>query len=184
MNRTADTERPQANAPTRRGLLAALISALLGAVPLGIGAAFFLSPLYRKKSDQPRGDDDFIPLNLPFDALPADGTPILVTVERDKQNAWNLYPDSPVGTVWLRRVEGQALAFNSICPHLGCAVEYRTAANDFFCPCHNSNFELDGERLNQIPPRSLDMLETKLVDGSVWVKYQNFRAGTAEKIEV
>ena len=30
------------------------------------------------------------------------------------------------------------------CPHLGCAIDYRKNTNDYFCPCHNSTFGLDG----------------------------------------
>ena len=84
-------------------------------------------------------------------------------------------------------------AFNVTCPHLGCAVEYRKTPVDhkpeFFCPCHTSAFQLNGEKKNQIPPRDLDSLETKVVkndkgENEIWVKYQEFRATLGEKVPV
>ena len=100
----------------------------------------------------------------------------------DRVDAWNRYPQQPVGSIWLRRAaDGEILAFNSICPHLGCSVDFRSAQSDFFCPCHLSHFNLDGQRQNKIPPRDMDRLETEVRDGKIWVKYQNFRGGVTEK---
>ncbi|MEM8678626.1 MAG: Rieske 2Fe-2S domain-containing protein [Planctomycetota bacterium] len=177
-----DTERPEPS--PRRSFLAAFISVVVGAVPIVIGSLFFLAPLWRKKSDATGDAEGFVDTGLRLEALPEDGTPMLITVTQDRVNAWNLYPDSPVGSVWIRNVAGTPLAFSSICPHLGCAVEFRSAIHDFFCPCHNSTFDLEGTRLNQIPPRNLDTLPTKLVDGMIWIKYERFRAGIPEKVEV
>jgi hypothetical protein len=35
---------------------------------------------------------------------------------------------------------------------------------------------------NSPSPRGLDELEVKLVDGAVWVKYQEFQPGTSQKV--
>ena len=184
----------------RRGFVkfcAAAISVLLGAIPAGLGLGFFLDPLTRDRSgadSAPDPDgvqkdaDGFIDLKVSVSSLPEDGTPVSVKVLDDRVDAWNKIPNVPIGTVWLRRTEaGEVLAFNTICPHLGCAVDYRQGNRDFFCPCHTSTFALDGKRQNMIPPRDMDGLETKLkpeTDDSIWLKYQDFRAATHEKIEV
>lgn len=184
----------------RRGFvkfLAAAISLVLGAVPLGAGIAFFLDPLAIKKSSSTQSgidadgvqkdDEGFINLKVTVASLPADGTPLAVKVFDDKVDAWNKLKNVPIGTVWLRRQGEKVIAFNTICPHLGCAVDYRPSNHDFYCPCHTSTFALNGEKQNQIPPRDMDELETKLkpdTDDSIWLKYQDFRAATPEKIEV
>lgn len=184
----------------RRGFVkfcAATISVLLGAIPAGLGLGFFLDPLTRKPStadlhSDPGGvqkdEDGFINLKVKVASLPEDGTPMSVKVFDDKIDAWNKFKNVPVGTVWLRRTDaGNVIAFNTVCPHLGCAVDYRQGNQDFFCPCHTSTFALDGKRQNMIPPRDMDGLETKLkpeTDDSIWLKYQDFRAATHEKIEV
>ena len=77
-------------------------------------------------------------------------------------------------------------AFSTICPHLGCFVDYRSAEKDFYCPCHNSKFDLSGKALNKTPPRPMDELDIdqdKLrATGEVWVNYVRFKTNTDQKI--
>jgi menaquinol-cytochrome c reductase iron-sulfur subunit len=54
----------------------------------------------------------------------------------------------------------------------------------FHCPCHNSQFDLDGSTTNKKPPRGLDTLEVKVEGNDVLVRYQTFIAGRHEKIPV
>ena len=176
------TETGQGFAPNgRRGFLAAaagLISAIVGIVPVAIGGLFFFGPVLKKKT----GSSDFINVNIKAADLAADGTPQRVPIVADKVDAWNRIPNVPIGSVWMRKLGDQIVAFNTICPHLGCAIEHRSAQKDFFCPCHTSTFNLGGDKQNEIPPRGMDTLEVKVIDGNILVKYQNFAAGTHEKI--
>lgn len=170
----------------RRGFLsivAALAATIVTAVPTGIGALFFLAPALRKKSKDDAGAP-FLDVGVTVDALPADGQPLLASVIADQVDAWSGYPARAVGSVWLRRIGEQVIAFNTVCPHLGCSVEHRGAENDFYCPCHNSTFDIDGNKVNQIPPRNLDSLDVKVEAGRVLVRYENFRAGDTEKVQV
>lgn len=190
----------ESNPQTRRGLLyqgiTAVFSFVLVTVPATLGGIFFLDPILRnrkKGKTDGEGFDGFIKLDLNREAVPADGTPVSVTVKSDLTDAWNRFRDVPVGSVWLRKnPDGQILVFNSVCPHLGCSVNYRRSENDFFCPCHTSRFELDGTKTNEVPPRDMDVLELKTgTSGApdesgqeLWIRYQNFRGGRAEKIPV
>ncbi len=186
-------------ARARRGFFVRFLTGALGAVlvlvPTGLGLGFFLDPLLRKRgtsagdSEDPGVDPEgFIRLDITVDSLPDDGSPLAYKVHADRTDAWNRFRNVEVGTVWLRRVDGnQVLALNAICPHLGCAVDFRGGEGDFFCPCHTSSFNLDGERTNRIPPRGMDHLETRIkpeTGNVIWLKYQNFRAGTQDKIEI
>lgn len=173
----------------RRGflthILAASIGLLVGAVPAVSGLAFFLDPLMRKKKGR-GGGDGFLKMPVSLDALEINGEPQLVKIIMDKVDAWNTYLNQPVGAVYLRRTDkDKVVAFNSRCPHLGCAVDYKPADKIYFCPCHTSTFGLDGEKQNDIPPRPLDALDLEIRNGNeIWLKFQNFRATTAEKIPV
>jgi Rieske Fe-S protein len=94
-----------------------------------------------------------------------------------------------VGAVFLRRTPGESpvQAFNVICPHAGCLVDYTPGEDSFLCPCHNSRFALDGRVENQASPspRGLDALETVVRNGDeVWVRFRNFRVGIKEKVPV
>ena len=196
---TAVTNGPaEASEESRRGLLiqgiTAVLSFLLVAVPSTLAGIFYLDPILRKKKGggDEEGDggdefDGFIQLPVTLDALPEDGQPVSVTVKDTLDDAWNRFRDVPVGSVWLRRLpENNIIAFNSICPHLGCSVNYRSGENDFFCPCHTSSFDLDGNKTNEVPPRDMDSLEIKLGpdNQSLWLRYRNFRGATADKIEL
>jgi len=71
---------------------------------------------------------------------------------------------------------------SSICPHEGCNVAWRGDTNQFFCPCHDSYFSLDGERLSGPSRRGLDPLPTQEKDGMLQVKYQSYVNNTEERI--
>lgn len=202
-------ELPPATETPRRSMLVhgitAIISFLIVAVPSTLGGLFFLDPILRKKKSAVSGggttngeiakkdEAGFIRLDVTRDSIPQDGTPLAVTVKDDITDAWNKFRDVPVGSIWLRKVgDGPVLAFNSVCPHLGCSVDYVRADNHFFCPCHTSAFDLDGKKTNEIPPRDMDVLEVSMrTNGQddangveIWVKFQNFQRATPEKIAI
>ena len=103
----------------------------------------------------------------------------------DLQDAWNKFPNTEIGSVYLWKTsEGEIKAFTSRCPHLGCTVNYKASEKLFGCPCHDSSFNLDGTRNNEIPPRGMDSLDVKEVDGEILVKFQKFRAGIHDRIPV
>jgi menaquinol-cytochrome c reductase iron-sulfur subunit len=159
-------------------------------LPTAAGLAFFLDPLLRKRGTSGgaagrRDAEGFLPVT-PLAAIPSDGRPQIFTVYDDAVDAWNKFANQPVGRVFLRKLpDGSVTAFNVRCPHLGCAVDYRPAQNDYLCPCHMSAFGLDGRKKNEIPPRGLDSLEVMVKDKSeVWVRYEVFKAGTPDRIVV
>lgn len=182
---TIDPDERQPRRSFLAQLLAGGLGALAGLIPLGAGIAFFLDPLTRKKSSGSAGDDGFVKVAT-TEALPESGAPRRFTVRADKSDAWNQYLNQPIGAVFLRREDdGSVTAFNQRCPHLGCSVDYSASAQCYRCPCHDSSFALDGEPNNEIPPRGLDSLDVQIRNGNeIWVKFQNFRATTAEKIPV
>ena len=52
--------------------------------------------------------------------------------------------------------DGPAIAgygISAVCPHLGCIVDWNAEAAKFICPCHNSQFDAEGEVTNG-PARS------------------------------
>lgn len=194
----ADAESTPQSRRSAVQVLTGVLGVLLNVIPVTLGGLFFLDPLVRGRrgsGGQGSGSDNegFVPLNIDTTAVPADGTPVAATVIADQTDAWNMYKDVPIGSIWLRRrADGTIAAFNSTCPHLGCSVDYRAGNNDFYCPCHTSAFDLDGAPQNEIPPRAMDDLEIfTATDGQrdesgteIWVKYQEFRGGTDEKIVV
>lgn len=169
----------------RRGFLKKLACHVLGGiitlVPMAAGLAVWFDPARRKS--QTGGQ---LVRVATLNALPDDGVPRKFAVLASRVDAWNKSPETAVGAVYLRREKGgQPRAFNVVCPHAGCFVDYMDARNCFLCPCHNSTFALDG-KINDPKspsPRGLDELAVEVKnDGEVWVKFQNFRAGITDKI--
>jgi menaquinol-cytochrome c reductase iron-sulfur subunit len=109
----------------------------------------------------------------------------------ERTDAWNRYPDESVGAVYLRRTgkendKVKVEALQVICPHAGCAVMYEPGekGGKFVCPCHNANFDLAGVRTDASSPspRNMDSLDVEIREGGeIWVKFQSFATGTAEK---
>ena len=181
-----DTTQPRRGFLTQ--LLALALSGLVAVLPFTAGLIVFFDPLRaRKRGDAASDGDAFKGYKVArLDALPDDGTPQYVKVIADRWDAWNYIPDEPVGAVYLRKTEeGNVVAFNVACPHAGCAVEFAALSRDFRCPCHSSSFTISGQRSSSSPSaRDLDELPTEIRDGEVWVQYQSFRTGTAERIPV
>lgn len=172
----------------RRGFIAQLtavvIGGLVGVVPAAVGLATFLNPLRKsaKQQQAPSGSDiDGYYRVTTLDSLAA--IPQAFKIIADRKDAWNTFPKDAIGAVFLSRTgTNDVRAFNVTCPHAGCAVDYKANKQAYFCPCHNSSFAADGVRDPKSPSaRDLDSLPVKIIDGAVWVKYQDFKTGDKEK---
>jgi len=177
------------DASPRRGFLTKFLAIVIGGIaglfPLIVGLLVFLDPL---RSRRKGGGKGFVKVAA-LDALLV-GKPRRVTVYDDRVDAWNLFLQEPIGAVYLLRNEDDSVvAFTAVCPHAGCPVDWDPDRTLYQCPCHDSSFKIDGSLANPKSPaaRGLDSLEidnSRLAEGEVWVRYQNFRAGTSEKIVV
>jgi Rieske Fe-S protein len=131
------------------------------------------------------------------------GKPKEVVLRDVRSDAWTLHPNDIVGRVWLvRRDQAKVDVYTSICPHLGCSINYHPAASDqdkrFICPCHGGIWDFDGKRVNpaaNVAPRDMDTLvkeeqpdPSNLVDGKpdtlIRVKYQRFKQSDEKKIVI
>jgi menaquinol-cytochrome c reductase iron-sulfur subunit len=162
---------------------ASILGAILGLVPLGAGLAVFLDPLRRKSG----AAADFTRVTT-LEALSDDGVPRKFPVLATRQDAWNKFPATPIGAVYLRRTnDGKIEALNVVCPHAGCFVDFIPDRQLYLCPCHNSTFTESGAVADKSSPaaRGLDSLQVEVRSkNEIWVKFQNFQAGSAEKIPV
>ncbi len=146
--------------------------------PAAAGVYVLVAPLRQKA-----GDGAWVQLTR-LEALTTGGEPRLFQVFIERTDAWTRHARSAVGAVFLQRLdETKVRAFQSACPHLGCAVEWRNEMKKYFCPCHNSSFTVDGGIVDPSPAaRGLDTLAVEIRgDGEVWVRFQDFKAGVKEK---
>lgn len=54
------------------------------------------------------------------------------------------YPGKVSFGGYMANVNGRLTAYSITCPHLGCSYAWQAAKNLFVCPCHGSEFHLNG----------------------------------------
>lgn len=70
------------------------------------------------------------------------------------------------GTVLVAQpTEGEVVAFSAVCPHEGCSAAPDTGG--FTCPCHGSQFALDGSVTRGPAQDDLAPFAVQVVDGQV-----------------
>ncbi len=173
----------------------------LSALGMGMGVAALAAPIYggARMVFYPLQQEGLSGKEYPLSTLDAlDETPRQFVVLDDVIDAWNTSSNQTIGVVYLRKTRNEdgtvgVEAFQSVCPHAGCRVKVGPTKNPktgeeevlFYCPCHGDVFFLNGERVTpetSKSARSLDSLETRVDEsGRVFVKFQNFQLGTAEK---
>lgn len=155
----------------------------IGGVGLGLaavaGAPAIAYVAYPLKHATVSGSGGFVPIGKSERFKP--GQPVKVDLFADKRDAWNRIVQVKVGSAWVIREPSGLEAWSTVCPHLGCAVDYDPDAVKFKCPCHHSTFAMDGKVEGGPAPRPMDTLELQEKDGVVAVRYQRFRQGIAEK---
>lgn len=62
----------------------------------------------------------------------------------------------------IRTAEGEIRAFNAVCTHVQCTVEFRAKQQDIFCNCHNGVYDLNGRNVAGPPPRPLEEYKVTL----------------------
>jgi Rieske Fe-S protein len=62
----------------------------------------------------------------------------------------------------IRTPDGEVKAFNAVCTHVQCTVEFRPGQEDIFCNCHNGVYDLNGQNISGPPPRPLEQYEVAL----------------------
>jgi menaquinol-cytochrome c reductase iron-sulfur subunit len=170
----------------RRSFLKSAAAMIVGGIavliPAAAGLMVLIDPLRRKSAATAA-----IKITT-LDALPDDGVPRRFPVIASKTDAWNKFAEVPIGAIYLRRTkDGKVEALNVVCPHAGCFVDIAQDNSGFRCPCHQSNFAVDGTIADKRSPspRGMDTLPVEIrPGGEVWVAFQNFQAGRPDKVPV
>lgn len=137
--------------PTRRaflgwwlgGLLAATIATV--AAPLGVYLFPPRDPRQMKQTIR-------VALNMALGSLKEGGASrfdapagtAFIMADGGENNA----AGDPTFGGFLTRDRGQLRAFAITCPHLGCSYNFDQGKGHFVCPCHGSEFALDGSVLH------------------------------------
>lgn len=124
---------------------------------LGLPALTYL--LRAPKSITPGGFVDAADLSQLKPRIPEE-----VSFQRIRKDGWKLITEK--STAWVVKLsDSEIVAYSPQCTHLGCAYHFEETKGEFICPCHTTNFSIDGKVLNGPAPRPLDRYPVK-VQGS------------------
>jgi menaquinol-cytochrome c reductase iron-sulfur subunit len=162
------------------GLLTAFLMGLLALVVAFPAVAYFLAPLRRNSGAgglEPAFQDIGPIADLPL------GEWRLVSLEIVQADGWK--KSRVRHALWVRReADGKPKVLSSICTHLGCPINWHPDQSQFFCPCHGGVFDPNGRQISGPPPRAMDSLEYEVREGRLWVRWQDFKIGVAERVSV
>jgi cytochrome b6-f complex iron-sulfur subunit len=72
--------------------------------------------------------------------------------------------------VWVRKDPGSLFVIHAKCTHLGCTPDWEPTQNIFHCPCHGSEYDIDGINFAGPAPRPMDRCWiAKQADGTILV---------------
>jgi cytochrome b6-f complex iron-sulfur subunit len=112
-------------------------------------------------------------LGLPTIAARAAGSKVAISLAK-------LEPLKSVGGSITLKVKGKLLllvrdgptsvrAFNAVCTHRQCLVAFNAGENKIKCPCHGSQFDLDGRVIHGPAPRPLETYAAELAGDQIIV---------------
>lgn len=64
----------------------------------------------------------------------------------------------------VRTPAGEVRAFDGICTHLNCTVQYKEDEGQIWCACHNGYYDLTGKNVSGPPPRPLPTFTVNVND--------------------
>jgi menaquinol-cytochrome c reductase iron-sulfur subunit len=161
------------------GLLLAVLGLLVAVPALG----YVCAPLRRRRQED-AGGAGFVDIG-PVADLPV-GEWSLRTVTLTQEDAWTKRGQVR-RAVWVRRQadgDGTMTVLSPLCPHLGCPINWHPDRAQFQCPCHGGVFASDGKSVSGPPPRSMDPLAFEVRAGRLWVRWQDFKIGVADRVPV
>lgn len=57
---------------------------------------------------------------------------------------------------------GELRAYDGICTHLNCTIQYRPDYGQIWCACHNGFYDVSGKNVAGPPPRPLERLNVQI----------------------
>jgi Rieske Fe-S protein len=139
------------------GVLGSIMGVMVGLPAIG----YLVGPFLKIRSA-----DVWIPLG-PLDSYPV-GTPTLFSFTRTKVNGWERSTNS-YGVYVYRQTETETLVLSNICTHLACRVKWQDDNRVYHCPCHDAEFDPEGEIIQGPQNRPMDRYENKVEDGTLMI---------------
>ncbi|MBT7073340.1 MAG: ubiquinol-cytochrome c reductase iron-sulfur subunit [Anaerolineae bacterium] len=149
-------------------VVTATLSGIMGAA-MGIPIiSYLIDPALKVQSSEA-----WIPLGS-LEGFPV-GSPKAFSFTRSNINGWEKTVNSYGGFI-LVKSGGDILALSNRCTHLSCSVNWDEGREEYVCPCHDAQFDIEGEVNAGPPPHALDQFETKVEEGNLFVHFPAVKA--------
>lgn len=148
---------------TRRSFYVVMIQALGGMIgaALAIPAAAYL--LFRPKAQKEAQwvqAADLAQLQIK--------KPEEVVFRRTRVDGWRTVNEKT--TAWVVKMDDQnVVVYTPNCTHLGCAYHWDEQQKYFLCPCHTSEFSIEGKVITGPAPRPLDRYVSRVDNGKLFI---------------
>ena len=178
-----DNNKNEKKGISRRSFFKITSVALAGVISFVLAIPLVESLISTAKKVKNKTFSKLSPINsIPITTKQEDN-PVNLTFVTTKQDAFikSLEPEN----AWVvKKTETDITVFSPICPHLGCRYSWHPEQKLFICPCHNSIFTIDGKLVSGPALRGLDTLPIKKKDGTLYVLWERFKLGIAQKIVI
>jgi menaquinol-cytochrome c reductase iron-sulfur subunit len=162
---------------SRRSFFASLIGMGGAAIGMIVGLPLFRFVLYPVYAGNNVGEWSEVGDATEFDRA---DVPVVKTIALNQSDGWrNVVSHQSVYVT--RSAAGSLQVLSSVCPHLGCSVNWNASESKFICPCHGGQFKADGQHISGPPPRGLDVLKAQVKDGKLQVRFENFRSNVPDQ---
>ena len=94
----------------------------------------------------------------PVSGEPATQSVVAAQASQVTPNSGLLFKFGSKPGLLIRTPEGELQAFNAVCTHLECTVQYKADTSQIWCACHNGLYDLQGQNVSGPPPRPLERL--------------------------
>jgi cytochrome b6-f complex iron-sulfur subunit len=110
-------------------------------------------------------------LSAPGQNKDREGFTKIGTITQLKKEGKILIEDSPIGAVLVMFTpENSLIAIDPTCTHAGCTVAWQKDKKAFVCPCHNSEFTLQGEVIKGRATLPLNTYQVKTEGDVIFLK--------------
>lgn len=92
----------------------------------------------------------------PASGEPATSSVVACKAAELKLNSGLIFRFGEKPGIAVRTPEGDVRAFNAVCTHLECTVQYKSDTSQIWCACHNGLYDLSGNVVSGPPPRALE----------------------------
>lgn len=156
------------NRISRRDFVKAVTATLSGVMGLAMGIpmiSYLIDPALKVQSSEA-----WIPLG-PLANYPI-GSPKAFSFTRSNINGWEKTVNSYSGFI-LRKSESEndVLVLSSRCTHLSCSVNWDEGRQEYVCPCHDAQFDIEGNVNAGPPPTPLDRYDAKVEEGNLFIHF-------------